>query len=379
MSEIGQAMLMSRDIPVGLIQGCLVKPLREDLLPLYLQRTGNLETWLQRRAIDAHRTNSRLLKKALRLAERDDVSTALAMNAVTITDTYWVRPAGSALTWEDVRFRQNYFADLALNGDASLAFSQEPSRTPELTNIGSFEKCWQLEEGRWWLYKRADEKELFSELFVCFLGRELGFPMAQYERCGDTIRTLDFTDGATVNFESAFALVGEEEDYLENYRAFQKLGQAFADQYLQIILMDVLCFNVDRHTENYGVLRDVETGKLLCMAPNFDNNLSLLAATGGTLPAPRPHDLLARMLEDLERQTGAFQSYLERFPVPLITEDLIERCAKAAAFEGDIKSLCSFVLQGAAYLPCAPVAQLARQELTGLERLHFPMEPLVEP
>lgn len=379
MAEIDHATLMSRDVPIGLIHGRLLEPLREELLPLYLQRTGNLEIWLQRRAIDAHRTNSRLLKKALRLAERDDVSTALAMNAVTITDTYWVRPAASDLAWEDVRFQQNYFADLALKGDASLAFSREPSRTPELTNIGSFEKCWRLEGGQWWLYKQADKKELFSELFVSFLGRELGFPMARYERCGNTIRTLDFTGGAKVNFEPAFALVGEEEDYIQNYRVFQKLGQKFADQYLQIILMDVLCFNVDRHTENYGVLRDVESGKMLCMAPNFDNNLSLLAATGGTLAVPRPHDLLAGMLKDLEQQTGAFQSYLERFPAPIVTAGLVERCARAADFEGDLKGLCTFVLQGAAFLPCAPIAQSASEELVRLGKQYFPLEPLMEP
>lgn len=54
----------------------------------------------------------------------DDVSAALAMNAVPITNTYGALCAGYALTWEDVRFRQNYFAALALNGGVSLAFSQ---------------------------------------------------------------------------------------------------------------------------------------------------------------------------------------------------------------------------------------------------------------
>ena len=132
------ATLMSKDVPVGDIHGRTVTPLREELLPIYFQRGGDFAQWLSMRAIDATRTNSRLLKKVLRLQERDDVSTALHFNAVTITDTYWVRPDGSSLTWDDVRFRENYFDTLALRGDLS-AFSRKPSRTPELTNIGSFE------------------------------------------------------------------------------------------------------------------------------------------------------------------------------------------------------------------------------------------------
>ena len=37
------------------------------LLPLFLKRIPNADLWLETRAIDCHRANSRLLKKALRL------------------------------------------------------------------------------------------------------------------------------------------------------------------------------------------------------------------------------------------------------------------------------------------------------------------------
>ena len=42
-------------------------------LPLFLKHFSDLDAWLETRAIDGHRANSRLLKKALRLAHRDDV------------------------------------------------------------------------------------------------------------------------------------------------------------------------------------------------------------------------------------------------------------------------------------------------------------------
>ena len=143
------------------------------LLPLYLSNTGNVKKWLETRAIDSHRANSRLLKKALRLTEKDDIGTALAVNAVTITDNYWVKPIDSNLTYKDVRFDNDYFSRLALTGSYdsfNKAANSKKSRTPELTNTGSFEKCWKLIDGEWWMYKSAGHEELFSELFIYHLG-----------------------------------------------------------------------------------------------------------------------------------------------------------------------------------------------------------------
>lgn len=146
----------------------------ETHLPLFLKNFSDLNAWLETRAIDSHRANSRLLKKALRLAERDDVNTVLAVNAATITDNYWIREFGSSLSYTDVKFDNDYFAALALHGSydsfnrAALA---ETTKTPELTNIGSFEKCWKLQDGHWWLHKTASDEELFSELFIYELGK----------------------------------------------------------------------------------------------------------------------------------------------------------------------------------------------------------------
>ena len=87
----------------------------------------------------------------MRLRTTDDIATALAVNAATVTDRYWFKPEGSSAVYEDIRFKENYFAELALRGDPD-SFSRKPSRTPELTNTGSFEKCWKLIAGEWWMY-----------------------------------------------------------------------------------------------------------------------------------------------------------------------------------------------------------------------------------
>lgn len=355
------AMLMSRDVELARIEGNAMSVIREDLLPLYLRRTGDLEGWLAHRAIDRHRTHSRLLKKALRLAEKDDVSTALAVQAATITDTYWVRPAGSSLTWDEVRYKENYFDSLALRGDLA-AFSRQPSRTPELTNTGSFEKCWRLENGRWWMYKQCNENEMFSELFVCELCKALGFATAEYERSGQYIRAPDFTQGR-VNFEPAFSLVGDNEDYAFNYRTLYAIAPNLADQYVELLMMDAFCLNADRHTENYGVLRDIETGAILRMAPNFDNNIALLY--DGYKPQPRQADLLGRELNELERTDHALSAYAARHPLPVVTPALIEQCCKKTGVPVDIPYVQQFVMAG--------------YEQTAIPRLLRELAPPLEP
>ena len=83
--------IMSEDRVVAKVRrnNCIV--FDPDHCPLYLMRYNDPEGWLTRRAIDAHRTNSRLLRKALRLAPNDDLAAVLRVHGATITDAYWFR------------------------------------------------------------------------------------------------------------------------------------------------------------------------------------------------------------------------------------------------------------------------------------------------
>ena len=59
--------IMSGDTAVAKWENGELTVLNDTLLPLFLKRVHNAELWLETRAIDSHRANSRLLKKALRL------------------------------------------------------------------------------------------------------------------------------------------------------------------------------------------------------------------------------------------------------------------------------------------------------------------------
>ena len=336
--------LMSKDTVIANVNDGRISVVNEALMPLFLQNRDDFEGWLEGRAIDTHRVNSRLLKKALRLTTSNDIDVVLKVNAATITDTYWFKSIDSDLEYDDIRFKENMFDKLALYGDPD-SFNNEYSRTPELTNTGSFEKCWRLENGEWWIYKQGNDRELFSELFICELGKALGFNMAHYEKDGKYIKSRDFTNCAAVNFESAAGIVGDDEDYAVNFEALQKLSENCVDDYIRMIYLDTICFNMDRHTKNYGVLRDVESGEILGLAPNFDNNIALIS---GDYPKniTRKNDKLIQLFADfLESCLDALEIF-EKLNIPPIDREMIMDCMDKVPIEVDREVICGFILNG---------------------------------
>ena len=312
--------ILSGDTLVAVWQDNRLNILNESLLPLYLRKIHNADFWLETRAIDSHRANSRLLKKALRLVEKDDVSTVVHVNGATITDNYWIREIGSNLTYNDVKFSDDYFSNLALKGNYdsfNRAANSKRSKTPELTNVGSFEKCWKLRDGKWWMYKKATHDEMFSELFIYELGRKLGMNMAIYERGEGFIKSLDFTDSACVNFEPASSFMGDNEDYFDVVNALEKICPRAIPDYIRLIFMDTICANPERHTNNFGLLRDTKTGEMIGFAPNFDNNMALISR--GYPSKPGSKDMLISLFNELLEEHPDYREY-----IPEVSEDVVK-------------------------------------------------------
>ena len=323
-------LILSRDEVIAKYINGKLEVVNESLLPMYLQRNGAFEIWLSMRAIDEHRPSSRFLKKALRMVEKDDISTVLKVNAVTITDTYWVKEIDSNLTYKDVAFDEDFYstmnakvsAHLALTGSGdswSYLIKQDNfNRTPELTNIGSFEKCWKFERGNWWMYKEGNRFERFSEMFIYNLGMELGFNMATYVKTPTGVKTKDFTENNTYNFEPAYSYIGEEEGILENIEKLQEIAPHAIKDYIQMVYLDAIVRNYDRHTFNYGLLRDPDTGDIVSFAPNFDNNNALISRGYANSNPNRTNDPLIATMNKVLEIYPEYREFLPRLDANII-------------------------------------------------------------
>lgn len=350
--------LMSKDKCVARIVNDKLKVNDNNLLPIGIKWTEDVISWLAHRAVDRRRINARPLKRALRLENKDDVHTVLKFNAATITDTYWMKPTDSSLTYDEVRFKENLFDMLALKGDIN-SFNQKPSRTPELTNTGSFEKCWRLIDGSWWMYKSGNAQEKFTEVFAYHLAKELGIPTAVYEVDGEYVRSKDFTNGAKVNFETAYGIIGEEVEYPAIYRKLKEIDEGVAASYVQMTYFDALIFNMDRHEHNFGVLRDIETGEILGMAPLYDHNIALITR-GYLSDVQRRKDRLIGDFIDLVKEESI------SFDVPELTAAMVETALQKTPVE----------LSETEEIPVPPREYVAAFILNGQARIQKELEPL---
>ena len=315
--------IMSGDFEVALVKGdYVVKILNEPLCPIYLKRTKDFRGWLISRSIDLHRTNSRVLRKALRLRNCDEIDLVLKVNAVTLTDNYWVKKYIDNLKWKDVYVNDDRLYNIALNG---LYEDVEGFvNTYELTNIGSYEKCWKIIDNKWCLIKTSKISEKFSELFIEKLGVYFGYDMAKYFNYSDGfIGSIDFTErkGPHIkfNYEPIHSLVGDDEDYYHVVEELSKLenGWELVSEYFKIIFMDAIVINPDRHLFNFGILRDPNNGNVLSLAPNFDNNLALISRGYPSIPKST-NPIIMDFVEIVDECPGMFV-------LPSLNEEVLER------------------------------------------------------
>lgn len=298
-------------------KGVLVPPTHK-LCPLVIKRTNSIYEFLKSRSIDSGRTNSRLLRKVLNINVKDDTLVSLCSYAASISDNYWFKPKHSKLKYEDISFNNDIFFDTALKGVITI-YPKKLILTPELTTNGSYEKGWRNIDGNWWLYKVGTVNERYSEVFYSRLFEKLNLPTAHYEIDGNYIRTANFAKG--VNFEPMVSLVGDNEDIEFIYDSLNKINHQIALDYLRLVAFDVILNNVDRHNENCGILRDKVTGKIISLAPNYDDNLSLISRNT-TLIATEQEGFLSLFLKTI-RKSKKIKEGLKEIEFPVITSNLL--------------------------------------------------------
>ena len=104
--------LMNGEREIGIIDNGILSSYDEKLIPLFLKRTRNIEKWLRTRSTDPSRSNIRKLKSVFDI--EDDRDCVLPVNAMTITDRYWIRFNDEE--YEDIRFKRDDYCNLALKG-----------------------------------------------------------------------------------------------------------------------------------------------------------------------------------------------------------------------------------------------------------------------
>ena len=209
---------------------------------------------------------------------------------LSLSDQYWISPTDKPLDWHRVNFFENAFSEdigniLFGKGTGSDSTSLV---SPDNTANGNLKKKWKIIDGKRVLLKDSSapyRQEAYNEVLASEIANRLGIPHVPYtliaehgefcSGCEDFI-TPETDLVAAAQVMSAFKKRNEQSEYEFYIECCEKLGIADAREKLeQMLVLDYLIVNEDRHLNNFGLIRNAVTLEWVGVAPLYDNGNSM--------------------------------------------------------------------------------------------------------
>ena len=254
-------------------------------LPLGMSPTSeSLTRWLRHRTIPANRAYAQNFLSKNGLSENDFIGILQICKGLSLTDCYWVTYPNDQKTFAEVNLFDNRFSQvlsqIAFTGYGSSPASKFRS-SPEFTTNGMLPKAWRRKEGKVLLYKGGTSglantgKEPYSEFYAAQVAEAMGIPHVTYGLSkwkGQLCSTCDLFTSKDISFVPASTLISTSRisqiiDWFDDH--------GWKNDLADMLVLDAIIRNTDRHLGNFGFLVDNHTNQLLRPAPIFDNGLSL--------------------------------------------------------------------------------------------------------
>lgn len=217
---------------------------------------------------------------------------------LSLTDQYWICPREKTINWEDINFFENDFS----NDIGNLLFGRIEIdqcsfidfKSPDNTTDGELPKKWKILDGKRFLFKSGSTQYLqepLNEVIASRIMDILNIPHVEYKLIWEEI------DGVRLPFcmcecfvNTGTELVTEDKFMMNKWSKMPKdkshyqyfidccndVGIKNAQLHVdQMIVLDFLIANQDRHTNNFGLIRNVESLEFVDMAPIYDSGNSL--------------------------------------------------------------------------------------------------------
>ena len=301
-------MIMRNDDCVATVENSVITSCQEDA-PILI-KNGRFEDWKRIRTQDLNRPNSRALRRLLGLSTSNPQDVLPAIYYQSLSDAFWMKAADDAAAWADIQFKDDRFFKIALTGKNHFAnpaiFQQVQS--PEHSNTGSFEKGWKLAGGKWQLWKAGSAEAVWSEVFYSNLANLIIPGCAVKYWCEDGYSVCDNfidRDGGEC-LELFFSL---HDDHSDSKTALRLLPEAVHDEYRDMLFLDALMYNWDRHEFNFGLVTKAGERRVR-LQPYYDFNLALF--NGATPGVERFEDATIKMFATVGTR------------IPAVTADMVE-------------------------------------------------------
>ncbi len=263
-----------------------------------------IKRWWDMRAVPASRA---AIQEVIRKAGYINTEMYLAKNlGLSMTDCYWICPEDADIHYADIMFQR--FKDVQ---QGKIPYHNESSYDPNASLGGQMEKYWDLSGDKPLLIKESTRyygQQSVNEVFATRIHERqtAQIPFVRYtaenvEGHGIVCRCDSFTSN-TAELIPAYEIVESTKkrnsvSYYEHYINVcadngidAELMQEFMDYQT---LTDFIISNTDEHLQNFGVLRDPSSMKLIGPAPIFDSGNSMFYSEECSAPYNRA-DILNR-------------------------------------------------------------------------------------
>ena len=271
-------------------QSCKLISVAEEnryLLPIGLELTDEgIMSWLKSRVIPKNRefVDSFLAKNGLSHSDVKgiiDICLGLSLN-----DSFWVVDSSFNGLYEDYNLYDNDFVKaLSLIAYTGYGSSRAHGFTssPEFTTAGMLRKGWRRLGGKTILFKGGTSgaantgNEPYSEFYASQIAKAMGVNCVEYG-LSMWSHSLCSTCELFSDIDHAYVPIYRfiKKPNLRNVADYLKaLGDDFYNAYVDMLVLDAVICNEDRHYGNFGLMVDNKTNKPYAFAPVFDNGLSL--------------------------------------------------------------------------------------------------------
>ena len=264
----------------------------KNLLPLDLELTNDgLAKWLKHRTIPKNRAYVHNFLSKCGLNINRPMTIIKVSKGLSLNDCYWVVEEGFDGTYDKFNLYDNRFSQVL----ALIAFTGYGSgiRTslascPEFTTNGMLPKCWRRKDGKILLYKGGTSgasnmgNEPYSEYYAAQVAEVLGINAVEYGLSkwkGELCSTCELFTSKDYSFIPVGRIVTSGGmSAVRKY--YETLGTNFSEALNDMLVLDAVIINTDRHFGNFGFIIDNKTNKIVAPAPLFDHGNSLLNFAG---------------------------------------------------------------------------------------------------
>ena len=211
---------------------------------------------------------------------------------LSLSDQYWVKKPNDNILWENINFFDNALSEdtgkILFNGGKTPMNLN--LNTPDMTSNGNYSKRWKIINGKRYLLKAGSKilnQEPYNELIATKLYERLlnEDEYVKYEIIYENNNAISVCENF-INKDTELVPAWKINDYFEfkeNENKYEHYIRCLEELKIKdsrksvdkMIVCDYILANKDRHFNNFGVIRDINSLDFIKVAPIFDNGCSL--------------------------------------------------------------------------------------------------------